>query len=224
MSYVRSIPALGTGFTTVSGIVTIADSAYSNTNTGTLNESNFATVDQSFPVGSIIPFAILSGLPNNASAGVWLACDGASVSTTTYSDLFALTGYGYGGSGGSFSLPDLKERIPMGVASGFTGAGADRVTLTSSTVISHTHTSTTTSAHTHTWNDVYQSGMAGVSTNTAGGTNLSSDNIDHGGRFTGYSTPSYGVTDNDSKGSGSAHNNLQPSITVGYFIRAKKGT
>jgi microcystin-dependent protein len=224
MSYVRSIPALGTGFTTVSGIVTIADSAYSNTNTGTLNESNFATVDQSFPVGSIIPFAILSGLPNNASAGVWLACDGASVSTTTYSDLFALTGYGYGGSGGSFSLPDLKERIPMGVASGFTGAGADRVTLTSSTVISHTHTSTTTSAHTHTWNDVYQSGMAGVSTNTAGGTNLSSDNIDHGGRFTGYTTPTYAVTDTDSKGSGSAHNNLQPSITIGYFIRAKKGT
>ena len=66
--------------------------------------------------------------------------------------------------------------------------------------------------------------MAGVSTNTAGGTNLSSDNLDHGNRFTGYNTPLYNVTDNDSKGSGSAHNNLQPSITVGYFIRAKKGT
>ena len=224
MSYVRSIPALGTGFTTVSGIVTIADSAYSNTNTGTLNESNFATVDQSFPVGSIIPFAILSGLPNNASAGVWLACDGASVSTTTYSDLFALTGYGYGGSGASFSLPDLKERIPMGVASGFTGAGADRVPLTSSTVISHTHTSTTTSAHTHTWNDLYQSGQTSVYTNTNGPTLMSNIGTDHGGRNTGYITPTYSVTDNDSKGSGSAHNNLQPSITVGYFIRAKKGT
>ena len=224
MSYVRSIPALGTGFTTVSGIVTIADSAYSNTNTGTLNESNFATVDQSFPVGSIIPFAILSGLPNNASAGVWLACDGASVSTTTYSDLFALTGYGYGGSGASFSLPDLKERIPMGVASGFTGAGADRVPLTSSTVISHTHgLSVITSAHTHTLNDLYQSGQTSAHTNTDGGTLLSNIGTGHA-RFTGYTTPTYTVTDNDSKGSGFPHNNLQPSITVGYFIRAKKGT
>lgn len=30
----------------------------------------------------------------------WLACNGASLSTTTYADLFAVIGYTYGGSGG----------------------------------------------------------------------------------------------------------------------------
>jgi hypothetical protein len=35
----------------------------------------------------------------------WLVCNGADVSTATYPALFALLGYTYGGSGGSFTLP-----------------------------------------------------------------------------------------------------------------------
>ena len=36
----------------------------------------------------------------------FLTCDGSSQSTTTYAALFAVIGYTYGGSGGSFNLPD----------------------------------------------------------------------------------------------------------------------
>ena len=60
------------------------------------------------PPGLIFPFGGAS-----APAG-YLLCNGASLSTTTYSALFAILGYTYGGSGASFSLPDLQGRMPVG--------------------------------------------------------------------------------------------------------------
>lgn len=41
----------------------------------------------------------------------WLACNGASVSTTTYSALFAKIAYTFGGSGGSFTLPNISAPV-----------------------------------------------------------------------------------------------------------------
>ena len=66
------------------------------------------------PVGTIIPYAggiIPSG---------WLACDGATVSRTTYADLFASIGVTWGAGDGSttFHLPDLRGRFLRGVNNG----------------------------------------------------------------------------------------------------------
>jgi microcystin-dependent protein len=44
----------------------------------------------------------------------YLECDGSSVSTTTYAALFAVIGYTYGGSGASFTLPDLRGEFIRG--------------------------------------------------------------------------------------------------------------
>jgi microcystin-dependent protein len=49
-------------------------------------------------------------------------CDGSSLSTTTYSRLFAEIGYIWGGSGASFNLPNLSDRFFRGKDS---GAGRD---------------------------------------------------------------------------------------------------
>jgi len=57
------------------------------------------------PTGSIITYA-----GSSAPTG-WLVCDGASLSTTTYAALFSTIGYSFGGSGGSFNLPDLRGRF-----------------------------------------------------------------------------------------------------------------
>ena len=78
----------------------------------------------------------------------YLLCDGSSVSTTTYAALFAVIGYTFGGSGASFTLPDYRGRMPIGVSGSYalaaTGGSADAV------VVSHTHTATVTdSGHTH---------------------------------------------------------------------------
>jgi hypothetical protein len=54
------------------------------------------------PTGAIELFAT-STVPNG-----WLKANGASISTTTYAALFAKIGYTWGGSGGSFNVPDLR--------------------------------------------------------------------------------------------------------------------
>jgi|694.fasta_scaffold04744_31 hypothetical protein len=41
----------------------------------------------------------------------WLACNGASVSTTTYSALFAKIAYTFGGSGANFTLPNISAPV-----------------------------------------------------------------------------------------------------------------
>ncbi len=60
------------------------------------------------PTGAVIPYA------GGSAPGGWLLCNGASLSTTTYSTLFAVIGTTYGGSGGSFNIPDLRSRLPLG--------------------------------------------------------------------------------------------------------------
>jgi microcystin-dependent protein len=48
----------------------------------------------------------------------WLMCDGQLYSTSLYPDLFAAIGYGYGGSGGSFAVPDCRGRTTIGTGQG----------------------------------------------------------------------------------------------------------
>lgn len=62
------------------------------------------------PVGSIMPFVS----SNNAPIG-WLLCNGQSVTTSLYSELFAVIGYNYGGSGADFNVPNLINKTLYGV-------------------------------------------------------------------------------------------------------------
>ena len=43
-----------------------------------------------------------------------LLCDGSSVSTTTYADLFSVIGYNYGGSGANFNIPNFQSYFLIG--------------------------------------------------------------------------------------------------------------
>lgn len=88
----------------------------------------------------------------------WFICNGRSVSTTTYAELFSVIGYRYGGSGSNFNLPNLSGRAVFGV-DGMGVQASGRVTVEGSTtpgstagskahvltdaqtpLISHTHT------------------------------------------------------------------------------------
>jgi hypothetical protein len=68
------------------------------------------------PVGSVFYFA------RTTRPDGYLICNGASLSTTTYSALFAIIGYTFGGSGASFNLPDLRGEFIRGWDN---GRGAD---------------------------------------------------------------------------------------------------
>lgn len=131
----------------------------------------YNTIPTNSPKGSsfeslkppIIPTGIVEMFAGSTAPNGWLICDGSSISRTTYSDLFKVIGttYGAGNSNNTFTLPDMRGRMPIGVGtgSGLTArtlaatAGAETVTLSESNLPSHTHTATvgTQSAnHTHT--------------------------------------------------------------------------
>jgi microcystin-dependent protein len=68
-------------------------------------------VDQVIPVGLIMMWGAATAPAN----GKWLLCDGAPIETALYPELFAVIGYAWGGSGGSFNTPNMGGRMPVGV-------------------------------------------------------------------------------------------------------------
>lgn len=68
-------------------------------------------VDSFIPVGVIMPFGGVSA----PAGGHWLLCDGTDYSTTTYPELFSALQYRFGGSGGTFKVPNLNGRVMVGV-------------------------------------------------------------------------------------------------------------
>jgi microcystin-dependent protein len=110
----------------VSGIITATSFSGSGASLITLNASNIssgtlpdARFPATLPAVSGANLTGISGIPSGtiiyhststAPTG-YLKANGASLSTTTYATLFAVIGYTYGGSGASFTLPDLRGQF-----------------------------------------------------------------------------------------------------------------
>jgi microcystin-dependent protein len=138
--------------------------------------------------------------PTSTAPSGWLLCDGAAVSRTTYSALFAVIGttYGVGDNSTTFNLPNMKGRIPVGYDSGQTEfdalgetGGSKTHTLSTSEMPSHSHTVTARSG-----NDAVSGGYSVAKTSDVDTTMTSS-----------------------SVGGGNAHNNLQPYLVLNYIIK-----
>jgi microcystin-dependent protein len=178
------------------------------------------------PVGSIMIWA-----GSTAPTG-WLLCDGTAYSTTTYAALYAVIGTTYGSGTGTFRVPNLKGRVPVGLDAaqtefdtrGETG-GEKTHTLVTAELPAHNHdvgTLTTASggSHTHSYtapNDsptgskVSPDGCAScvpITPRTTSGTIASSGAHTH--TMSGSTA---------SAGSGTAMNVLQPYIVMYYIIK-----
>lgn len=166
------------------------------------------------PTGSVVPFAGAS-----APTG-WLFCFGQTVSRTTYAALFVALGTTYGAGDGSttFTLPDLRGRVPGG-KDDMGGVAASRLTTGASGVNgaslgasggaeTHTLSSTQMPAHTHDLAMKYVTvGGAGSSRNYW--TRSAVDTLFDGTVTNGAS----------SKGGDQAHNNTQPTLVLNYIIK-----
>lgn len=88
--------------------------------------SNINLFPISSPVGSIIAFAGKIGKPSDSQpnepfttqpieAFGWMVCDGSALNASQYPELYAVLGNLYGGSGGTFNLPDLRGQFLRGI-------------------------------------------------------------------------------------------------------------
>jgi microcystin-dependent protein len=115
--------------------------------------------------GMIMPYAGLTAPPG------WMICDGRSLITTDYPELFASIGYNFGGSGTNFNLPDCRSKVVRGsqvntsADVGVVG-GADSITLLAGTTMpSHNH-NVIDPGHIHTAPTQNQDGTGGLIDNT----------------------------------------------------------
>jgi phage-related tail fiber protein len=62
----------------------------------------------------LVPAGAVRFFARSSAPDGWLKANGASLSTTTYANLFGQIGYTWGGSGGSFNIPDMRGEFPRG--------------------------------------------------------------------------------------------------------------
>lgn len=133
-AFVDSLQA-GTNFNTGAiGTTDIADDAVTGPkiagNSVTFAKLATAIQEALVPTGSIIAYA-----GNTAPSG-WLLCDGTAFSSTTYPALYAVLG-------NSTTLPDLRERVPMGASGSVavrTSGGTRKIGLNDLPAHSHPNT------------------------------------------------------------------------------------
>jgi microcystin-dependent protein len=200
-------------------------------------------VDQVLPIGIIM----MHGGSTAPAGGRWLICNGAELQTASYPALYNVIGHNYspdGTPGSRFNLPNLRDRMPMGVGTnttiGETGGYRDAI------IVKHLHGM---KSHTHTIN--HDHGSVTTSTNGSHQHNQDTDNTASGyagsrargasSRFTGnfagdaagahehtvnlpaLTGKSGGPSDNETQevGSDGDDRNLPPFLGVQYIIRVK---
>jgi microcystin-dependent protein len=157
------------------------------------------------PIGSIVLYG--SDTPPDDA---WLVCDGHAEYRSEYAELFAVIGthYGVGDGSTTFNVPDLRGRVPVGDGAGLSPLST-RVLGQTFGEEQHTLTITEIPAHTHTLNasgfQIYE-----LRSNGSGGNGLAA------GSFPILS----GQVNTGSTGGGAAHNIMQPSLVVAYYIYA----
>ena len=163
--------------------------------------STMASASSGIPAGILAPFA------GSTAPDGWLLCDGSAVSRTTYSGLFAViaTTYGVGDGSTTFGLPDLRGRMALGLDN-MGGTSADRVTNIQADAMggadgeeNHLLTVEELAAHTHT----VAIGINGTQTYSQ----------------SGATTTNSGPITSSSTGGGSAHNVLDPYLTVNFIVK-----
>jgi len=175
---------------------------------------------EGIPTGTIVPWSA-SSVPSG-----FLECNGAAVSRSTYSALFAVVGTTYGAGDGSstFELPDLQDNVAIGksgtkalastggantvTSTGNVGGSTANATLSEAQLASHDHDGLQPGSSGHNVNYTTNVQQRGPSFNTPGGQkNLNA------GSGTGHSHNMSATF------SGDATSVVQPYIAVIYIIK-----
>jgi microcystin-dependent protein len=176
------------------------------------------------PTGIVIAWASNTTSP----ASGYLLCIGTSYNKNTYSNLFDVIGYNYGGSGDNFFVPDLRDCRPLMTSSTVGGSGgANTVTLDSTNLASHNHGVSTCSlsAHTHPVVTITPIAVGWAVSNNArlsGGNGKSVNSITKGNDMTttvGSNININGSTGNPTGTPGAPFSVVNPFINMYYYIK-----
>jgi prepilin-type N-terminal cleavage/methylation domain-containing protein len=141
--------APGTLTTAPAGGQTVTSAATSNPPYLAVNYLAHTNASYSLAAGTLTPYV------GPVAPSGWLIADGSCLATSTYPSLFITIGYTYGGSGGSFCLPDLQSRFPLGKAASGTASALGSVGGTLSEASSFTvaawQPTFTIPAHSYSW-------------------------------------------------------------------------
>lgn len=67
---------------------------------------------------SLVPVGFITFFAKSQAPDGWLFCNGATVASADYQELYAVIGTMFGGNSANFALPDLRNRFPRGISSG----------------------------------------------------------------------------------------------------------
>jgi microcystin-dependent protein len=130
----------------------------------------------------------------------YLFCDGSSYNVVDYPNLFAIIGYTYGGAAGTFNVPNLQGRVPVGLSSSVPTGYANALGQVGGEP-THQLTINEMPSHNHSYFNQPNTHEVAVSLTTTG----TADNVDVN-QTTGNT------------GGNLPHNNLQPYIVLNYII------
>jgi microcystin-dependent protein len=194
----------------------------------------------------VAPTGAMFAWPMPTPPGGYLICNGQAISRTVYSALFAIisTTYGAGDGTSTFNLPDLAGRFPLGSSGTYamTSVGGEAAhALTIAELAAHAHTLNDPShthpdpghthnlydpghSHTYTYKNLETAGAGGQAgnsfqnlqqaraTDTRGtGMSVYAAGSGLGGQYTGITV--------NNNGSGAAHNNMPPYLTINWIIK-----
>jgi len=160
-----------------------------------------------FTIGvGLVPGIVVPYAGTTAPTG-WLLCYGQVVAQADYAALYAILGTTYGSdAGGNFTLPDLRGRVVAG-QDDMGGSSANRLTDQSGGVDGDV-LGDTGGAETHTLS------IGELAAHQHSGGMAAGTNSTDGAGATGGASANTGST-----GSGTAHNNVQPTLILNYIIK-----
>jgi microcystin-dependent protein len=168
--------------------------------------------EDDMPIGSITAFG------GAAAPNGWLLCDGSLHNIADWPALYAVLGTTFGGDGlTTFGVPDLRGRVPMGVAGSHPlgqQLGEETHLLTLAEMPAHSHPLTDPGHH----HASLGAASAFVCTTSPGGT-LAAPAAGAGAQLEFQTEERLtGVTE-AVVGGGLAHNVIQPSLALTYIVR-----
>jgi len=222
------------GNSSITGLQTIAG----NTSIGgNLTVTGSSTI---CPIGTILMWT--KGTPPTG----YLLCNGQSLSTTGYSNLYSVIGYTFGGAVGNFNVPNYQNYMPIGAGNSYSlgnTGGSSTTALAIGNMPNHNHTLGSVSASSSFSNGAtssagsHQHTVYGYTNGVGGGgdsqysllTNSNSSPAPNNNKSNGtdvQGSHSHSVTGSvstsisgstDSSGSGSSFSTISPYLAI-YFI------